>query len=214
MIISAVHNRLTKGRRWAVSGFAATALAVALLVPVTPCSEASAQIVAAAKRSAARAATKQAAARQAARAATSRSAAPRQPDGRKGSAIECRGVRNKCDGIRRENAAQRLLAERFPNARVQAETFLRNRNGTKARDPRTGKARRIDFVLFDRGTAVKRYEVTSQRAYKKAQIARELRILSQRSNGQRRTGPVYVRDRKTGKLVPIDRRPSEVIRLK
>jgi hypothetical protein len=96
---------------------------------------------------------------------------------------------------------------------VQSETFLLNRNGTKARDPRSGKGRRIDFVLFSRGSAAKRYEITSQFADKKAQIARELRILNLRKNGQRRTGPVYVRDRKTGKLVPIDKRPSEVMRL-
>jgi hypothetical protein len=69
-------------------------------------------------------------------------------------------------------------------------------------------------VLFSRGTAVKRYEITSQFADKTAQIARELRILTFRRNGQRRTGPVYVRDRHSGKLVPIDRRPSEVMRLR
>ena len=195
-------------RRCGISGLAALGLTLSCFVPVAPQSEASAQVVAAAKRSAARTAAKQAATREATRATATRGAAQRKPTS------GCRAIDNKCNGIRRENAAQRLLAEQFPNARVQAETFIRNRNGTKARDPRTGKARRIDFVLFDRGTAVKRYEVTSQRADKKAQIARELRILTQRKNGRPRTGPVYVRDRKTGKLVPIDRRPAEIMRLR
>jgi hypothetical protein len=96
---------------------------------------------------------------------------------------------------------------------VQSKTFLLNRNGTKARDPRSGKGRRVDFVLFARGTATKRYEISSQFADKRAQIARELRILNLRKNGQSRTDPVYVRDRETGELVPIGRRPSEVMRL-
>lgn len=201
-------------RRCALSGLMAIGLAIVTVIPVAPNSDASAQVVAAAKRSASLAATKQAATRPATSAVVSQRPAQRKAGDAVRSASGCRAVNNKCNGIRRENAAQRLLAERFPNARVQSETFLRNRNGTKARDPKTGKGRRIDFVLLDRGTAVKRFEITSQFARKKAQIARELRILKQRMNGQPRTGPVYVRDRKTGKLVPIDRRPAEVIRLR
>lgn len=189
-------------RRLRMPALAAALFAMGCIVPVGPQADASAQAVSVAKRAAARAAAKQAATRQASRSAATRGAGT------------CRALDNKCNGIRREAAAQRILAERYPNARVQPETLLRNRNGTKARDPITGKGRRIDFVLFSRGTAVKRFEVTSQRANKKAQVAREQRILGQRRNGQRRTGPVYVRDRKTGKLVPVDKRPSEIMRLK
>jgi hypothetical protein len=213
MMIAPTRRPVRVARRWGLTCFIALGFVLGCIVPIAPQSEASAQVAAAVKRSAARAATQKAASRQATRSAAARVPVQGQSAGSKGSATACRALNNKCNGIRRENAAQRLLAERFPNARVQAETFLRNRNGTKARDPKSGKGRRIDFVLFDRGTAVKRFEITSQFAQKKAQIARESRILRQRKNGQPRTGPVYVRDRKTGKLVPIDRRPAKVIRL-
>ncbi|MEQ1718286.1 MAG: hypothetical protein ABL907_20275, partial [Hyphomicrobium sp.] len=125
----------------------------------------------------------------------------------------CAAIPQKCAGLRREAAAQRILAGKYPNERVQSETYLLNRNGRRARDPKTGKGRRVDFVLFSREGYTRRYEVTSQNADKRAQLAREQRILIQRRNGARRTGPVYVRDRSTGSLVPVRSESSTVMRL-
>ena len=177
---------------------------------------ASAQILGAVGRSAARAAAqsaqrqgiRQAAVRQAranaSRAATRHVARP--------AAQPCAAIPQKCAGLRREAAAQRILAGKYPSERIQSETYLLNRNGRRAHDPKTGKGRRVDFVLFSREGYTRRYEVTSQHADKRAQLAREQRILTQRRNGSRRTGPVYVRDRATGRLVPARPEPSKLMR--
>jgi hypothetical protein len=127
-------------RRWGMACLMVSGLTLGSMVPITPQSEASAQVAAALKRSAARAATRQAASRQATRSAASRGAAQHQSAGSRSSASACRAIDNKCNGIRREAAAQRIVSELFPSSRVQSETFLLNRNGTRGRDPRSGKA--------------------------------------------------------------------------
>ncbi len=199
------HMRLT----WLV---AAMLLVCEALAPAP----ASAQILGAVGRSAARAAT-QSAQRQGIRQAAVRQAntnASRAATRRVARSVEqpCAAIPQKCAGLRREAAAQRILASKYPSERVQSETYLLNRNGRRAHDPQTGKARRVDFVLFSREGYTRRYEVTSQHADKRAQLAREQRILTQRRNGARRTGPVYVRDRATGRLVPVKPEPSKLMR--
>lgn len=84
------------------------------------------------------------------------------------------------------------------------ERYLRDADGKIVRDPKTGEARRIDFVIKDKdgkGTAV---EVTSRTADKRAQLDKEARIRA--DNG------VYVRDPKTKKLIPVEN-SSRVIRV-
>lgn len=125
---------------------------------------------------------------------------------------DCRAIPEKCAGLRREAAAERVLASRYPNERIQAEAYLVNRNGRRALDLKTKSGRRIDFVLFSGNRVSRRFEVTSQRADKTAQLAKERRILTLRRDGTARRGPVYVRDRSTGRLAPVRREPSEVIR--
>jgi len=197
--------RPSAGKR-VLHGLAVLFFAIGGLIPVMPQSQASAQAMAAAKHAAAKAAARQGARRGVATARTSRTArADPQPD-------LCRATRNKCLGIARERAAYRLLVGRYPSARIQSETFLRNRDGSLARDPVTGKARRIDFVLFFDGGAVKRFEITSQRSDKRAQFAQERRIITYRRNGQRRTDRLYVLNRATSRLVPIGEGTTEILR--
>jgi hypothetical protein len=112
----------------------------------------------------------------------------------------------------REDAARRILASRYPNERIQSETYLLNRDGSRAIDPVTRQARRIDFVLFSEGQFTRRFEVTSQFADKRAQLAIEQRILTRHSNGRRRTGPVYVYDRQNKRMVPVPAQVSQVVR--
>lgn len=162
---------------------------------------ASAQILGSVERAAARAAASSAVRNSERRAATR--VAVRQQRARP----PCRAIPQKCAGLLREDAARRILADRYPNERIQAETYLLNRDGTRAIDPVTKQARRIDFVLFNEGNFTRRFEVTSQYADKQAQLAIEQRILTLQSNGRRRTGPVYVYDRQGRRMVPV---PAEV----
>ena len=195
------------------------AMAALLVIAQLPM-PAQAQLFGAIERSAVRAAGR-AAVRSAERGAVERAAmrrtsgtAPRDSTRRAAHSATspCVAIPQKCAGLRREAAAQRILASKYPSERVQSETYLLNRNGRRAHDPQTGKARRVDFVLFSREGYTRRYEVTSQNADKRAQLAREQRILTQRRNGARRTGPVYVRDRATGRLVPVRPEPSKLMR--
>ncbi len=125
---------------------------------------------------------------------------------------QCRAIPQKCAGLLREDAARRILADKYPNERVQSETYLLNRDGSRAIDPVTKQARRIDFVLFSEGNFTRRFEVTSQFADKRAQLAIERRILTLHSNGRRRTGPVYVYDRQGQRMVPVSAEVSKLMR--
>lgn len=166
----------------------------------------SAQVLGAAERAAARAAARNAVGQSERRVvgrAAVRETKPRPP---------CTAIPQKCAGLLREDAARRILASRYPNERIQSETYLLNRNGTRAIDPVTGQARRVDFVLFNEGNFTRRFEVTSQHANKRAQLAIEQRILTRHSNGRRRTGPVYVYDRQNKRMVPVPPQVSQVVR--
>ena len=58
--------------------------------------------------------------------------------------------------------------------------YLRDENGEIVKDPVTGEARRIDFVVVKDGKVVDSVEVTSKTADKTEQTAKEDRI---RENG-------------------------------
>jgi hypothetical protein len=191
-------------------GFGKLFAVILLMASAVPLQPAHAQIAGAVRSAAARAAVRTAERGAVVRIAERKVAAravTRQP-----VRTSCSATKNKCASLPREAAAQRILAGRYPNERIQPETYLRNRNGTRAIDPKTGKGRRIDFVLFSRDGYTRRYEVTSQTADKRAQLAKEQRILAHRRNGRLRNGPVYVRDRSTGRLVPVRSGPSKIIR--
>lgn len=177
--------------------------AVGMLLAAAP---AYPQFLGAAERAAARAAARSAA-RSAERRAASR-VVVRQPSAR----APCRAIPQKCAGLLREDAARRILAGRYPNERIQSETYLLNRDGSRAIDPVTKQARRIDFVLFSEGRFTRRFEVTSQFADKRSQLAIEQRILTLHSNGRRRTGPVYIYDREGRRMVPVPAEVSKLVR--
>lgn len=162
------------------------------------------QVLGAAERAAARAA-----ARSAAR-SSERSAASRVAVRQQSARAPCRAIPQKCAGLLREDAARRILSSKYPNERIQSETYLLNRDGSRAIDPVTRQARRIDFVLFSEGNFTRRFEVTSQFANKRSQLAIEQRILTLQSNGRRRTGTVYVYDRAGRRMVPV---PADVSKL-
>lgn len=128
------------------------------------------------------------------------------------ASVPCRSIPSKCAGLAREAAVARILRQRYPSERLQSETFLVNRSGRPAIDPKTRTARRIDFVMFSGGRVSRRFEITSQLADKTPQLAKERRMLTLPRNGVRRTGSLFVRNRGSGRLVPVSAEPSEVIR--
>jgi RHS repeat-associated protein len=107
---------------------------------------------------------------------------------------------NAAAGDRREAQRLRELKRQFPGDSVQAEQYLRGADGKIKIDRLTGEARRLDFVVISKdGTRIRRAEeVTSLSATKTAQAAKEGRI--------RAAGGVYIRDRRTRKLVKLGKR--------
>ncbi len=106
-------------------------------------------------------------------------------------------IQNKQDGLQREDEVREELKKAYPLEKgyeVISEAYLRDSGGGIVKDPETGQARRIDFVVVKDGKAVDSIEVTSKTADKSNQIAKENRV--------RENGGNYVRD-KTGSLIEI-----------
>ncbi|MDR3503933.1 MAG: hypothetical protein P4L79_15285 [Legionella sp.] len=106
--------------------------------------------------------------------------------------------KNREDGANREELAYQELQKEFPEEegyKIEREQYLRDENGNIVKDPETGEARRIDFVVFKDGKVVKTIEVTSETAPKDAQTAKEERI--------RDAGGNFIKDRDSGQLVEI-----------
>lgn len=92
-------------------------------------------------------------------------------------------IKNKLDGLERENDVEKELKEKYPESEgytVESEKPLRDENGNIVRDPETGEYRRIDFVVIKDGEVVDMVEVTSKTADKTEQTNKENRI---RENG-------------------------------
>ena len=108
-------------------------------------------------------------------------------------------------GAARERATQVDLELEHPQASVQREQLLRDAMGKKVKDPLTETGRRVDHVVIECQEVVRSVETTSLTADKAAQVAKEQRV--------RQAGGNYVRDRRTGQLVPIQEEvKTEVIR--
>jgi hypothetical protein len=106
-------------------------------------------------------------------------------------------IKNKEDGMRREGEVLNELKEKYPEEdgyKVEQEVCLRDKDGNIVKDPITGEARRIDFVVTKDGKVVESIEVTSKTADKTGQIAKEDRI--------RECGGNYIKD-SNGNLVEI-----------
>lgn len=95
-------------------------------------------------------------------------------------------IKNKEDGLRRENEVYSDLKTKYPNMDITSEAYLRDKNGSIKKDPITGEARRVDFVVSDGKKVINSIEVTSLTADKTDQIAKENRI--------RNAGGNYIRD--------------------
>ena len=110
-------------------------------------------------------------------------------------------IQNKIDGLAREKEVAKELEKKYPEKegyQIVSEVYLRDKNGNIVKDPITGEARRIDFVVVKDGKVVDSIEVTSKTADKTEQSAKEDRI--------RDAGGNYIRDN-NGNLVEI---PSTV----
>lgn len=106
--------------------------------------------------------------------------------------------KNREDGANREELAFKELQREFPEEegyKIEREQYLRDEDGNIVKDPVTGEARRIDFVVTKDGQAVRSVEVTSETAPKATQISKEGRI--------RDAGGNFIKDRETGQLVEI-----------
>ncbi|MCL4723312.1 MAG: hypothetical protein KJZ90_03480 [Rhodocyclaceae bacterium] len=101
--------------------------------------------------------------------------------------------------------SSKLKKQHPPPASVQNEQPLRTADGKIAKDPLTGKGRRLDHVVIENGKVVKTVETTSRLAPKKAQLAKEDRII--------KAGGGYVKDRETKQVLPVNG-VSEVVRHK
>ncbi|MEZ5452624.1 MAG: hypothetical protein R3E93_07355 [Thiothrix sp.] len=106
--------------------------------------------------------------------------------------------KNREDGSNREGLAYKELQNEYPESegyKIEREQYLRDKEGKIIKDPETGEARRIDFIVTKNGQVVKSVEVTSETAPKDAQAAKESRI--------RDVGGNFIKDRDTGLLVEI-----------
>ena len=86
---------------------------------------------------------------------------------------------NKEEGLRREAEVEEELEKKYPESEgyeIVSEAYLRDSEGKIVRDPETGEARRIDFVIVKDGQVVDSIEVTSETADKTGQTAKEERI--------------------------------------
>lgn len=110
-------------------------------------------------------------------------------------------IKNKIDGLAREAEVANELEKKYPEEegfQVISETYLRDKDGNIVKDPETGEARRVDFMVVKDGKVIDSIEVTSKTADKTEQSAKEERI--------RESGGNYIRDN-DGNLVEI---PSTV----
>jgi RHS repeat-associated protein len=102
----------------------------------------------------------------------------------------------KAGGTAREIKTGKELVEKYGEAAVQREQFLRTADGKIAKDVLTGEGRRIDHVVIQNKTAIESVETTSMTASKRAQEAKENRIRDNRGT--------FVRDRQTKELVDFE----------
>ena len=106
-------------------------------------------------------------------------------------------IQNKLDGLKREEDVKEELEKKYPESEgytILSEVYFRDEHGKIVKDPVTGEARRIDYVVIKDGKVVDSIEVTSKTADKTEQTAKENRI---RDNGGN-----YIKDSE-GNLIKI-----------
>lgn len=116
---------------------------------------------------------------------------------------------NRRAGDRRESEFKDWLEKQYganDGYIIEDEVYLRDKDGNIVKDPVTGEARRVDFVVIKDGKVIKSYEVTSPTAPKEDQMAKEARI--------RENGGNYIRDEETAESIAYDDNvKTEVVRL-
>jgi hypothetical protein len=106
--------------------------------------------------------------------------------------------KNREAGANREELAHKELQKELPEDegyKIEREQYLRDKEGNIVKDPDTGQARRIDFIVYKDGEVVKNIEVTSDSASKVKQMQKEDNI--------RKAGGDFIKDRDTGQLIEI-----------
>lgn len=106
-------------------------------------------------------------------------------------------VKNKLDGVAREETVLKDLVSKYGKENVLREQYLRNMTGEIIKDFEEGTARRIDFVVKQGDKIIKSVEVTSQTADKTAQMLKEANILKH----AKEIGGAFIKDPNTGELL-------------
>ena len=106
-------------------------------------------------------------------------------------------VKNKLDGVEREEKVLKDLISKYGKDNVLREQYLRNMAGEIMKDIETGTARRIDFVVKQGDKIIKSIEVTSPTVDKTLQVLKETRILEH----AKEIGGAFIKDPNTGKLL-------------
>ena len=112
-------------------------------------------------------------------------------------------IKNTIEGDRRHQEFNAKIKEKYPNATIQCECYLRDAAGKSVKDPITEERRRVDTVVIENGKA-QTFEVTSTTADKTKQVLKETNIRSE--------GGIYIRDRSTKDLIPVNG-VSEIVRI-
>ncbi len=105
-------------------------------------------------------------------------------------------TKNKLDGTAREEKVLEDLVSANGEDNVIREALLRDKDGIPIKDPETGEARRIDFIVTQGKKIIESIEVTSETADKVLQMAKETRILQEAA----KNGGAFIRD-KSGELI-------------
>lgn len=117
-------------------------------------------------------------------------------------------VKNKWDGIAREEKVWEELIRKYGKENIFREQYIRNGSGVIIKDTVTNEARRIDFAVKKGDRIIHAIEVTAENVDKTAQLAKEARILELAKD----MGGAFIRDFNTGKLYEITKL-SEVVRI-
>lgn len=86
---------------------------------------------------------------------------------------------NKLDGLARETEVEIELEVKYPEEEgysIEAEVYLRDKDGNIVKDPVTGEARRIDFVVVKDGKVVDSIEVTSKQPIKQNKLQKKIEL--------------------------------------
>lgn len=110
--------------------------------------------------------------------------------------IESQITKNKLDGTAREEKVLDDLISKNGEDNVIREALLRDKDGVPIKDPETGEARRIDFIVTQGKKIIESIEVTSETADKTLQMAKQTRILEEAVE----RGGAFIKD-KSGDLI-------------